>query len=222
MSTIVIHGIPGSPYVRMPLLACEEKGVPYTLKAMEFGAGVHKTPEYLKTLHPFGRIPAMEHGDFRLYEAAAIVRYIDRAFDGPSLTPASPKAAARMDQVMNIVDWYVMPSISAKIGFNRVVKPIFGLPVDEAAVAEAIPMARTCVAALEDILADKPYFAGDTVSLADLMAVAHLDLLPKSPEGADIIAGSPLLGWLERMAVRPSVQKTSMAKMMNLPEPAAA
>ena len=23
MSTIVIHGIPGSPYVRMPLLACE-------------------------------------------------------------------------------------------------------------------------------------------------------------------------------------------------------
>jgi hypothetical protein len=54
------------------------------------------------------------------------------------------------------------------------------------------------------------------------MAVAHLDLLPKSPEGADIMAGSPLLGWLERMAERPSVQKTTMARMMNLPEPAAA
>jgi glutathione S-transferase len=220
--SIVIHGIPGSPYVRMPLLACEEKGVPYTLKAMAFGAGTHKQPEYLKTLHPFGRIPAMEDGDFRLYEAAAILRYVDRAFDGPALTPADPKAAARMDQVMNIVDWYVMPSISAKIGFNRVVKPVFGLPVDEAAVAEAIPQAKTCVAALEDILADKPYFTGDAVSLADLMAVAHLDLLPMSPEGADIMAGSPLLGWLERMAERPSVQKTSMHRMMNLPEPAAA
>jgi glutathione S-transferase len=221
MSTIVIHGIPGSPYVRMPLLACEEKGVPYTLNAMPFGAGANKTPEYLK-LHPFGRIPAIEHGDFRLYEAQAIVRYIDRAFDGPSLTPADPRAAARMDQVMNIVDWYVMPSISSAIGFNRIVKPIFGLPVDEAAVAAAVPMAKTCVAALEDILADKPYLAGDQVSLADLMAVSHLDLLPKSPEGADIMAGSPLLSWLERMAERPSVHKTSMARMMNLPETAAA
>ena len=222
MSTIIIHGIPGSPYVRMPLLACEEKGVAYTLRAMEFGAGTHKSAEYLKTLHPFGRIPAMEHGDFRLYEAAAILRYIDRAFPGPSLTPSDPKAAARMDQVMNITDWYVMPSVSSRIGFNRVVKPIFGMPVDEAAVAEGVPLARTCVAALEDILADKPYFAGDQVSLADLMAVAHLDLLPLSPEGADIIAGSPLLGWLERMAERPSVRNTSMRKMMNLPEPAAA
>jgi glutathione S-transferase len=141
MSTIVIHGIPGSPYVRMPLLACEEKGVPYALKAMQFGAGANKTPEYLK-LHPFGRIPAMEHGDFVLYEAAAMLRYIDRAFPGPSLTPSDPKAAARMDQVMNIVDWYVMPSISSAIGFNRVVKPIFGMPVDEAAVAAAVPQAR--------------------------------------------------------------------------------
>jgi glutathione S-transferase len=78
------------------------------------------------------------------------------------------------------------------------------------------------VAALEDIVGAKTYLTGDQVSLADLMAVSHLDLLPKSPEGADIMAGSPLLGWLERMAERPSVQKTTMAKMMNLPEPAAA
>lgn len=223
MSTIVIiHGIPGSPYVRIPLLACEEKGVPYELRAMPFGTGANKTPEYLANRHPFGRIPAMEHGDFRLYEAAAIVRYIDRAFDGPALTPADPKAAARMDQVMNIVDWYVMPTMSSKIGFNRVIKPIFGLPVDEEAVAAAVPQARVCVKALEDILGSKPYFAGDALSLADLMAVAHLDLMPRTPEGADLLAGSPLLGWLERMAERPSVQKTSMAKLMNLPEPAAA
>ncbi|HEX4712712.1 glutathione S-transferase family protein [Phenylobacterium sp.] len=219
MSTIVIHGIPGSPYVRMPLLACEEKGVPYRLAAMEFGKT--KTPEHLAH-QPFGRIPYMEHDGFWLYEAQAIIRYIDRAFEGPSLTPTDPKALARMDQVIGIIDWYVMPSISSGIGFNRIVKPIFGMPVDEAVVAAAVPQAQVCVAALEDILADKPYFAGDRVSLADLMAVSHLDLLPQSPEGADIMAGSPLLAWLDRMAERPSVQKTTMHKMMNLPESAAA
>jgi glutathione S-transferase len=219
MSEIVIHGIPGSPYVRMPLLACEEKGAPYRLVAMEFGKT--KTPEHLAR-QPFGRIPYMEHDGFWLYEAQAMIRYIDQVSDGPSLTPADPKAQARMNQVMNIMDWYVMPSITSAIGFNRIVKPIFGMPVDEAAVAAAVPQAKVCVAALEDLLADKPYFAGDQVSLADLMAVSHLDLLPRAREGGEILAGSPLLAWLDRMAQRPSVAKTGMEKMMNLPEPALA
>lgn len=219
MSDVIIYGIPGSPYVRMPLLACEEKGVPYTLSAMEFGKT--KTPEHLARM-PFGRIPYFQHDGFWLYEADAILRYIDQAFEGPSLTPTDPKAQARMNQVMGIVDWYVFPSISSGVGFNRIVKPIFGLAVDEAAVAAALPQARTCIQALEEILADKPYFAGEAVSLADLMAVAHLDLFPQSPEGADMMAGSPLLGWLERMAARPSVAKTTMHRMMNLPEPQAA
>jgi glutathione S-transferase len=216
MSQIVIHGIPGSPYVRMPLLACEEKGAPYQLVAMEFGKT--QTPEHLAR-QPFGRIPYMEHDGFWLYEAQAMIRYIDQISDGPSLTPADPRGQARMNQVMNIIDWYVMPSISSGIGFNRIVKPIFGMPVDEAAVAAAVPQAKVCVAALEDLLADKPYFAGDKVSLADLMAVSHLDLLPRSPEGGEIMAGSPLLAWLDRMATRPSVANTTMQKMMNLPEP---
>jgi len=213
MSTLIVHGIPGSPYVRIPLLVCEEKGAPYRLAAMTFGPGVTKSPEHLAR-HPFGRIPAIEHGDFKLYEAQAIARYIDQAFDGPSLTPADPRAQARMNQVMNIVDWYVMPSISAGIGFNRVVKPRFGMPVDEAVVADALPMARTCVAALEDILGAKPYFAGAALSLADLFAYPHLEIFNQTPEGADLLAGSPLLGWTERMSARASVKNTSWDRLL--------
>jgi len=211
MSTIVIHTIPGSPFARMVMLACEEKGVPWRIQPLAMGE--HKGPEHLKR-HPFGRNPAIEHDGFQLYEVQAIVRYIDAAFPGPSLTPSDPKAMARMSQVMNILDWYVMPSLTGGIGFNRLVAPIFGLPVNEEAVAAAVPMARTCIKALEDLLGSQPYFAGDEVSLADLMAVSHLDLVPASPEGAELIAGSPLLAWLDRMAERPSVQKTTMQKIM--------
>ncbi len=210
--TIIVHGVPGSPYVRKPLLICEEKGAPYRLAAMQFGAGSNKSPEYL-ALHPFGRLPAIEHGDFKLYEAQAIVRYIDRVFPGPSLTPTDPRQAARMDQVMNIVDWYVMPSITSAIAFNRVVKPKFGMPVDQQAVAGALPMAKTCVSALEDILGGKTYLAGDAVSLADLFAYGHFEFFGQSPEGADMLAGSPLLGWMERMSVRPSVQNTEWDRL---------
>jgi glutathione S-transferase len=220
MSTIVIHGIPGSPYVRMPLLACEEKGVAWRLAPL--GMGDAKTPEHLKR-HPFGRMPAIEHGDFKLYEAQAIIRYIDQAFDGPSLTPADPQAQARMNQVMNIIDWYVMPSISSGIVFNRVIKPMFGMPVDEAAVTAAVPLAGTCISALTEILGDKPYFSGDAVSLGDLAAVAHLDFMAAAPETAELLAKSPkLAAWLERMTSRPSAQRTTMAVLREALEPQAA
>lgn len=207
MTPIVIHGIPGSPFVRMPLLACEEKGVAWRLAPMDFGE--HKAAAHLAR-QPFGRIPAMEHGDFKLYEAQAIMRYVDQAFDGPALVPADAKAAARSDQVMNIVDWYVSPSIGGGIEWNRLIAPMFDMPVDEAAVTAALPPARTCITALEDILDGKPYLAGDTVSLGDLSAIVFLEMLPAAPEGAQLLAGSPLLGWIERMSARPSLRNTTM------------
>ena len=211
MAPIIVHGIPGSPYVRMPLLACEEKGAPYRIAAMQFGQ--NKTPEYLAR-HPFGRLPVVEHDGFWLYEAAAIIRYIDQVFPGPSLVPADPKAQARMNQVMGIVDWYVMPTITAGIGWNRIVAPMIGRPVDEAAVATAVPGATAAIRALEQLLGTQPYMAGNTISLADLMLIAHLELLPASPEGAKMLKGSPLLAWIERMQARPSVQATEMRKLM--------
>jgi glutathione S-transferase len=216
---IVVHTIPGSPFARQALLACEEKGVPWRLQPM--APGQHKQPEHLAR-HPFGRIPAIEHDGFRLYEAQAIVRYIDAAFDGPSLTPADPKQMARMSQVLNVLDWYVMPSLTSGIGFNRVVAPVFGIPVNEEAVKAAMDPGRVCLKALEDLLGSQPYFAGDAVSLADLGAVAHLDMLPGTPEGAELMAGSPLLAWLDRMAERPSVQRTAMMRIMREFAPAAA
>lgn len=209
--TIIIHGVPGSPYVRQPILACEEKGVAWALQPL--GPGQSKQPEHLAR-HPFGKMPAIEHDGFRLYETQAILRYIDAAFPGPALTPADPRGIGRMSQVMNILDAYVMPSLTAGIGFNRIIAPIMGFPANEDAVQAAIAPSRVALRALEDLLGSQPYFAGEDLTLADLAAISHLDMVPASPEGADLIAGSPLLAWMDRMNARPSVAKTTMAAMM--------
>ena len=37
MTEVVVHGVPGSPYVRSVLLALEEKRAPYRLAAMGMG-----------------------------------------------------------------------------------------------------------------------------------------------------------------------------------------
>lgn len=207
MTGITVHGIPGSPFLRTVEIVLKEKDAPYHLRAMS--PADMRTPEHI-ALHPFGRIPIFEHDAFRLYETQAIIRYLDDIFPHPPLTPHDPKERARMNQVIGIIEWYFFPKAAAPIAFNRIIGPrLLGLTADEAAIADAMPMARTAFTELDRLLGDKPYFAGSTLSLADIMLAAQLDLFEDCEEGRELIRGTAgMQGWLERMRKRPSFLAT--------------
>jgi glutathione S-transferase len=206
MARITVYGIPGSPFLRSVEIALKEKGAHYRLQVMS--PAEMKTPAHLE-LHPFGRIPIFEEGDFRLYETQAIIRYLDEIYIHPPLTPGDPAQRARMNQVIGIIEWYFFPKAAAPIAFNRIIGPLLlGLPSNEEAITEAMPMARTCLAELDRLLGDQPYFTGDTFSIADIMLAAQLDLLAETPEGSDLITGTRIKPWLERMRARPSFVAT--------------
>src|SRR5246127_2695557 len=131
MSEFIVHSVPGSPFGRSVLATLEEKGAPY--RQMPLPPGSSKSPEHLAR-HPFGRVPVLEHDGFMLYETQAILRYLDRVLPAPALTPSDPGSAARMDQVMNVNDWYLFQGVGNVIVFHRVVGPrVMGLKTDEAA-----------------------------------------------------------------------------------------
>lgn len=213
MSDIKVYGIPGSPFLRSVEIGLREKGLDYQLVAMV--PGEHKQPEHLAR-HPFGRVPAFEHNGFAIYETQAILRYVDDAFPARPLTPANAKERARMNQVIGIIEWYFFPKAAAPIAFNRIIGPrLLGIPGDEAAIAEAMPMGRTCFEVLDGILGDKPYLTGDNVSIADIMLAAQLDLFGECAEGRELIDGSEhLRPWLERMVARPSFVATEPPAML--------
>jgi glutathione S-transferase len=214
MSEFTIYGVPGSPYVRAALLGLEEKGCAWRLHAMPFGA--FRSPEHL-TRHPFGRIPVMDHGDFRLYEVQAILRYLDRIVPEPSLTPRDPRDEARMNQICGITDWYFMPQVSATITFARFVAPKIGRPVDEAKVAEAIPKAEVCIAEISRLFGDQQFMAGEALTIADLMLAPHLVMFAETPEGARMLQPRPdIRSWVERMNARPSMMATTWDKVHEL------
>jgi glutathione S-transferase len=213
MADFIVHGIPGSPYVRAALLALEEKRAPYRFAAMPFGA--HKEAEHLAR-HPFGRIPAFEHDGWTLYETQAILRYVDAVVPQPPLQPAEPHAAARMNQLMGITDWYFMQQISSPITFQRLVAPRFGLPVDEARVEAALPSARACVAEIDRLLDGHAWLVGEALTLADLLFAPQLAMFALTDEGKDILCDHPALtGWLARIEARPSMQATTREVLMD-------
>jgi glutathione S-transferase len=210
--SITVYGIPGSPFLRSVQITLKEKDIPYHLQAL--APGEHKQPEHLAR-HPFGRVPAFEHDGFTLYETQAIIRYLDESFPNPPLTPGNARDRARMNQVIGIIEWYFFPKAAAPIAFNRIIGPkLLGLPSDEAAIAEAVPMAHTCFDELNRLLGDQFYFGGERISIADIMLAAQLDLLCDTPEGRELIGGTRLKPWLERMTSRPSFAATEPPAML--------
>jgi glutathione S-transferase len=76
----------------------------------------------------------------------------------------------RLDQAMNVNDWYLFQGVANVIGFHRVVGPrLMGLKPDEAAIEAAMPKAHAVFAELARRLGEQPYFAGAAVSRADLL-----------------------------------------------------
>ncbi len=215
MPEFIVHSVPGSPFGRAVLATLEEKGASYRLQSVPLGT--LQSAEHLAR-HPFGRVPVLEHNGFLLYETQAILRYLDRVLPSPRLTPGDLQRAARMDQAMNVNDWYLFQGVGNVIIFHRVIGPrLLGRSPDEAAIEAAIPKARTVFNELARLLGQASYFAGEEVSLADLMLAPAVAFFVETPEWSMLGAPHPnLVAWLERMEARPSMQATTWDRLTAL------
>ena len=219
MSAFVVHSVPGSPFGRAVFATLEEKGAGYRLAPV--APGTHKSEPHISR-HPFGRVPVLDHDGYRLYETQAILRYLDRVLPAPALTPADPRLAGRMDQVMNINDWYLFQGVNNVIGFQRIIKPrLMGQPADVAVIAEAMPRAHAVINELSRLLGGQSYFAGEELSLADILVAPQLDFLTLTPEWAVLsVTAANLDPWLARVAARPSFAATTWERIAALAQAA--
>jgi glutathione S-transferase len=64
----------------------EEISCPYSIQVLDFATTL-KAPDYL-AINPMGKIPAIQHGDQVVTEAAAICAYLADAFPEAGLAPA--------------------------------------------------------------------------------------------------------------------------------------
>ena len=149
-------------------------------------------------------MPAFEHDGFRLFETAAITRYVDEAFAGPALQPADVAAArndepdhrpARIPTPIGAMVWDVY--------VERIDKPNEGKVSDEALISPAGKV-RTCLATLAKLKAPGDWLLGNQLTLADLHAAPMFGYFVKAPEGRALLADHPELArWYERAAGLP-------------------
>ncbi len=202
MSDLALYGAPYSVYSRIPRLVLAELAIPHAFVEIDI-FDKESLPADYPARHPFGKIPALEHDGFRLFETDAVAHYLIETFEGAALLPATLQGRARCRQIMRIMDNYGYPRLVWGVMVEELERGRAGSLSDE-----EVTGARQVLAVLDD-LADAPYLLGERVTLADLWTVCVIAYLELAPTGIRLLSDYPALrAWSERMAARPSVAAT--------------
>lgn len=194
-----LYGPHLSNNVFRPLMVAKHVGVEVELVAVSLPAGEHKSDSY-RRVNPFGRIPALEDGDFCLFESTAICQYI--AAQGPNdIWPDDVKTRAR------ITAWQLWSSAHlvravGMIQFNRIFKPMFGMgDPDEAVIVEGERLLEQETAVLEQWLGDgRPWLLGEQMTLADLDAAGQF----LHADAAKMAVPDKVRAWVDRAKALPA------------------
>lgn len=162
------------------MIVLEEKGLEYASRLMEFSKGEHKSPEVL-ALNPRGQLPTFKDGDIVVNESLAAIVYLDEAYPQPAVSPQDVAARAKMWQ---------------RLAEALVLQDKLSLVV----------RMKKELATWEAYLGGSPFAGGDSFSLADAMLAPALLSLQRY--GATLRELPSVKAYAERMAARPSIQKT--------------
>jgi glutathione S-transferase len=152
-------------------------GSPVEFVRVDLGKGENKTPEFL-AVNPNAKVPALTHGNTRLWEADAIMGYLAKAA-GSDLWPGDE----RQIEVMRWLSWNAnhFTRHAGALYFQHIVKPlIFGTGPDSKAVEEATGFFRQFARVLNDHLRGRKFLVGDALTVADFSVAVTLPYAEKA------------------------------------------
>jgi glutathione S-transferase len=210
--------------------ALAEKGLDWTGHHVDLMTFEHVRPEYLK-LNPNGVVPTLVHDGNPVIESSVINEYLDEVFPETPLRPADPLSRARMRVWVKYEDDVLHPAIRPAT-FNLMIKQkVAGFsdselenllahhprperradfmraaraPVDHQAIADARALIARAVDRLAAALAEGPWLAGETFSLADIAAAPFVDRLEELFLDGLWEDKPALHDWIARLKARPA------------------
>ena len=201
-----LHGYRYSAYTRIARSVLLLKEVEH--RTIEVDPFAELSEDYLR-LHPFGRVPVLTHGTFRLFETSAITRYVDRAFEGPPMQPGNAAALARMDQVIAVIDAYAYWPMVRQVASHGFFRPHVGEPSSRGEVDAGLEASRKVLSFLDGVAREGLVLRGDPITLADCHLAPMMDYLVRAEEGkAALSAHLALQKWWDRASALDVLEAT--------------
>ncbi|KAF2614837.1 hypothetical protein F2Q70_00009384 [Brassica cretica] len=162
-------------------------------------------------LQPFGKVPAFEDGDLKLFESRAITQYIAHRYEGQGtnlLQPDSKNLAHYAIMAMGMqVEAHQFDPLASKLAWEHVFKLIYGLTTDQAVVAEEEAKLAKVLDVYEARLKEFKYLAGDTFTLTDLHHIPAVQYLLETPTKKLFTERPHVNKWVAEITKRPASQK---------------
>ena len=192
---IVVHHLENSRSQRIIWLL-EELGLPYEVRRYERDKKTMLAPPELRRVHPLGKSPMIEDEGRIVAETGAIVEYVVEKADNRLGPPAKRDDRLRYRHFLHYAEGSMMPPLLAMLIVRRL--GLLGRP----ARAPVQKMLDQHFDWLETELSDRPWFAGEAFTAADIMMSFPLEA---SRHRAGLDEGRPnLVDWLERIHARPA------------------
>jgi glutathione S-transferase len=199
-----LYGIPTQNTLKVAYVL-DALGADYEFKSVDLFKGEHKRPEFLK-INPLGKVPALQHDEFNLFESGAICRYVASVAES-SLYPSDVKARAQVDAWLDFFATSLGRWLSV-LFFEKVLKTL--MPhrpeANEVKCQEATTFLDPLFASLEAHLEGSSNLTGEAVTIADLAALAYVE--QTSAVGFNLSGYPRTLVWLERLSQLESVKLT--------------
>lgn len=193
-----LYGFPLSPFVRKVLVVAQEKGIPVDIVP----ANPMQPSEEFLAASPYGKIPAIDDGGFKLADSTAIAVYLDTKHPDPALIPAEPQARAKAVWFDEVADTVVMAAGGPMV-FNRFVKPRFlGEDCDDSVALAAEEAVAGRLAYLESVLGLDGWLDG-AFSLGDIAIASAFRTFEYTGWCLDADAFPKLSAWNARVRARP-------------------
>ncbi|THV85403.1 glutathione S-transferase III, partial [Aureobasidium pullulans] len=167
--------------------------------------GDARTPDFIRDVHPFGKLPAFEDGSLHIFESRAICRYLVAKYASPDSVmppPTKLEEIARFEQVASVESSYFDTSIF-KIAYEKMFKQFFGLgEADTAEMRKSENDLKEVLDYYDRVLASQRYLTGSKVSLVDLFHLPWLHFLPRLGIEDEILSRKNVAVWCERLEQR--------------------
>ncbi len=190
-----------SPFCRKVRIALREKSLDFELRVENVW---ERRREFL-SLNPAGEVPLLIEPDgTAICDSAAICEYLEESTPDPKLIPGGPHARAEVRRLVAWFDRKCGKEVSGYLIAEKVTKRLRG---DGAPDSRAIRAAKENIRYHLDYIGwlteRRTWLAGDSFSLADIAAGAHLSAI----DYLDDVPWSdyePAKHWYARIKSRPS------------------
>ena len=162
-------------------------------------AGATRTPEFLATINPDGRIPVLQVGDRYLPESNAACLYLA---DGSPLVPQDRWQRAQMMRWLFWEQYSHEPNIATLRFWLAFVGREHLTPAQTALIDGKFIAGCGALQLMDRELARHPWIAGDALTLADVILYAYTHLAEEG--GFDLSDYPHVTAWLTRISAHPA------------------